>query len=219
MRYTRKPLLLSGLYLGLLIGSSQAQTFDPNEALRQQESQRQAQQAREEQARYERYRNKETARINNDGTVTIGNLQWMRCSLGQQWNGTTCTGNASSHNWNDARALPMLMNAQGGFAGHRDWRLPTISELTSLRVCSSGRASDTANLPGGVTTFDHCISPYSGPTLDTRLFPGTPSSLVWSGSPHARYSNLAWVVYFWNGAVGYIDRSGETQVRLVRGGH
>ena len=219
MRYPLKPLLLSGL----LIGSSQALAFDPNAALRQQEAQQQAQhqaqQVRDEQALYERYRNKEieTARINNDGTVTIDNLQWMRCSLGQQWNGTTCTGNATTHNWNDASALPELMNAQGGFAGHSDWRLPTISELASLRVCSSGSAIGTLNLTG-VITFNLCSGNYSSPTLDTRLFPGTSSSVVCSGSPDADYSDSALNLYFGSGLANSFPRHYSGQVRLVRSG-
>lgn len=222
MRDPLKPLLLSGLVFGLMIGSSQAQNFDPHEALRQQEAQRQAQQVRDEQALYERYRNKQTASINNDGTVTIGNLQWMRCSLGQQWNGSTCTGLATEHNWNDARALPGLMNAQGGFAGHSDWRLPTISELASLRVCSSGRASDTINLPGGVTTFGWCSGDNSPPSLDTRLFPFTrllPNDLYfWSASPYAGNSDRAWYVYFGFGDVDGLLKFLSYRVLLVRGG-
>ena len=39
-----------------------------------------------------------------DGTVldTQANLQWMRCALGQTWNGQTCVGEAKQFNWNDA---------------------------------------------------------------------------------------------------------------------
>lgn len=228
MRYSLKSILLSGLTLGLLIGSSHALSFDPNEALRQQkarqeaeeEAQRQAREAKQEiehRAIYERYRNKETARINDNGTVTIGNLQWMRCALGQQWNGTTCIGDASEHNGNDARALPGLMNAQGGFAGYTDWRLPTASELASLRVCSTGRAFGTYDkLPGGVTTFSHCDGKISPPTIDTRLFPGAPLGTAWSGSL-SRNPKYAFSVAFVLGAIhGFPMDHHLAHLRLVR---
>lgn len=59
----------------------------------------------------------------------ITNLVWQRCSLGQTWDGSTCTGTAISHNW---QAALVEVNALGG-----DWRLPNIKELQSLveRAC------------------------------------------------------------------------------------
>ena len=40
-----------------------------------------------------------TYAINNDGTVTdpTTGLTWMRCAMGQSWNGTTCTGTGSRY--------------------------------------------------------------------------------------------------------------------------
>lgn len=216
MSYLYKSFFSLSLAVGLLI-SSQAKSFDPNEALRQQEAQRQAQQIKNEEAIYELYRNKETAHVNNDGTVTIGNLQWMRCSLGQQWSRSTCRGRATIHNLNDARALPELMNAQGGFAGHSDWRLPSINELSSLRVCSSGRSDDTINLPDGTTTFKWCTGEYSKPTIDISLFPNTTSSSVWSDSIDAEKANFMWFVMFVRGFATRDDEPNfRKQVRLVR---
>lgn len=39
-----------------------------------------------------------------DGTVTdvLTDLMWMRCYLGQTWNGSTCTGDASKITWSEA---------------------------------------------------------------------------------------------------------------------
>ncbi|PID46475.1 MAG: fimbrial protein FimH [Proteobacteria bacterium] len=48
-------------------------------------------------------------------------LVWQRCSVGQQWDGTTCTGSATTHTWPAALAL-----ATG------NWRLPNIKELASI---------------------------------------------------------------------------------------
>jgi hypothetical protein len=51
-------------------------------------------------------------------------LIWQRCSLGQIWNGTTCTGTASTHTWTDALAKAKAVG--------NGYRLPNIRELKSL---------------------------------------------------------------------------------------
>jgi hypothetical protein len=56
------------------------------------------------------------------------------------------------------------------------------------------------------------------PAIDTVAFPATPSSHFWSGSPHANYSDSAWLVNFNNGYAYNILRLNDFVVRLVRGG-
>lgn len=51
-------------------------------------------------------------------------LIWQRCSLGQTWSGTACTGETSTYTWTDA-----LAKAQAVGNGYR---LPNIKELKSL---------------------------------------------------------------------------------------
>src|ERR1035437_5992644 len=68
---------------------------------------------------------------NGDGTVTdpTTGLTWMRCAVGQTWDGSTCTGTtAYAYTWNQAYALMGRMT----FAGHGDWRLPNIRELQTI---------------------------------------------------------------------------------------
>ena len=48
-------------------------------------------------------------------------LIWQRCSLGQTWSGTNCTGTAGTYNWTNA--LQTAKNIGNG------WRVPNINEL------------------------------------------------------------------------------------------
>ncbi|MBV5311090.1 DUF1566 domain-containing protein [Chromatium okenii] len=131
-----------------------------------------------------------------DGTVLDKEtgLQWMRCALGQTWAGETCNGEAKEYNWDAAHAAANELNQHGGYAGHSDWRLPSIDELKTLIVKDQK------------------------PAIDQQAFPNTPSSWFWSGSPHANYANYAWYVNFSNGNADYNNRNNGNHVRLVRGG-
>jgi hypothetical protein len=51
-------------------------------------------------------------------------LIWQRCSLGQSWDGSSCTGAATGHTWQ--QALEAAKAAGGG------WALPNKRELQSL---------------------------------------------------------------------------------------
>ena len=101
-----------------------------------------------------------TFTINNDGTVTdpTTGLTWMRCAMGQTWNGTTCTGTASTYTYDQANALTGTVT----FAGQSDWRLPNIRELQTIMNLSA-----------------------YGPSIDSTAFPNfpnAPSNYFWSGS-------------------------------------
>ena len=54
---------------------------------------------------------------NKDGTVTDtrSNLTWIRCALGQIWDGRTCLGEAAGYEWNETK------NIKHQFAKHGDW--------------------------------------------------------------------------------------------------
>ncbi|KAA6187931.1 DUF1566 domain-containing protein [Thiohalocapsa marina] len=72
-----------------------------------------------------------------DGTVidVRTGLQWMRCALGQTWDGLACKDDAQKFDWESALAAAESLNRSGGYAGYRDWRVPTIEELKELRYC------------------------------------------------------------------------------------
>ncbi|MBV5348034.1 DUF1566 domain-containing protein [bacterium] len=133
---------------------------------------------------------------NGDGTVTdqVNGLQWKRCSEGQTWDGTTCTGDPTDHTWQEALQLADGAN----YAGVNDWRLPNFKELFSI-------------------IEQACSDPY----IDLAVFPGTPGySDFWSASPYALDPDYAWYENFGGGAIGIgpTSKGSAVFVRLVRGG-
>lgn len=132
--------------------------------------------------------------VHINGTVTHNTtgLMWMRCSLGQSWDGSICADTTNTYTWANALAA-----AEGfGFADYSDWRLPNKNELASL-------------------VEQRCEIP----AINSTIFPNTQSSLFWSSSPYADNSNYAWFVNFYYGGVSSNNKSGSYRVRLVRGGH
>lgn len=128
---------------------------------------------------------------NGNGTVTDTQtgLMWKQCAEGQ--NGADCQGCGGEFNWDVAMQIPKTLNLRGGFAGYRDWRLPTKDELTSLVM--HGRTS---------------------PAICTEAFPNAPSHWFWSSSPSV--VNLTWYVHFGDGEVNSYYRYFAGAVRLVR---
>lgn len=136
--------------------------------------------------------------LHPDGTAThkATGLVWMRCALGQKWDGKDCTGTAATHEWQKALQAAAAFNVTGGFAGHADWRLPNIKELDSIVEIQ-------------------CHSP----AINLQVFPQTPQARFWSGTLDTRHPKS--FALFADFRDGYTD-DGRTMfdypVRLVRGG-
>lgn len=63
---------------------------------------------------------------------------WMRCAIGQKWENSTCIGDPILLDARQATQYFDLFNNEGGFAGHTNWRLPSIGEASVIRKCPEG---------------------------------------------------------------------------------
>lgn len=135
-------------------------------------------------------------RDNGDGTVTDmqTGLQWMRFSLGQEWKSSICTGEAKKYTWQQTFDAANALNRQGGYAGCRDWRVPTKKQLQTL-VFGQERL-----------------------TIYQTTFPNTPATWFWSSSAEAGYPDHAWGINFGDGHVFAYLKGNYYHVRLVRTG-
>lgn len=164
-------------------------------------------------------------------------LMWSRCSIGQKWNGNTCTGKPILLKYSDAQEyIENFINS--GNSLYKNWRVPTIKELADIRYCSKNWKVDsytTSRLtPEGKKNFQvnseplkaqlyngygyvplQCSSDSSSPTIDTKIFPNTPSK--WYLSSTQCPSGEMFVVSFTEGFVnGCSARYVEHYVRAVR---
>jgi len=159
---------------------------------------------------------------NKDGTVTsrITGLMWQRCSVGQTWTGTTCSGGdpeldkmtgddamkTNKMTWDDA------MKLKSNFAGYNDWRLPTKDELTTLIYCYDGQYTKD-----GACENRHLSNDHPNPTINLTAFPTTQALSFWSSSSYTNFDDMADDVDFelgeprWGQYKSYIKF-----VRLVR---
>ena len=85
---------------------------------------------------------------------TQNNIEWLRCSVGQRWNGSNCIGQIVNLSIDTVpQAIKLASEQLGGI-----WRLPTKKELKSL-VCKS------------------CPSP----KINKDIFPNTDNAPYWTG--------------------------------------
>lgn len=127
---------------------------------------------------------------NGNGTVTDNGtgLMWAKCASGLS--GASCgQGAGNSSWWGDALSFA----AGASLAGYTDWRLPNLAELLSLVEV-------------------RCVNP----AINAAVFPNTPDTWFWSGSPTVTDASFTWGVNFASGSNGTIFRGEFASLRLVR---
>lgn len=148
-------------------------------------------------------------------------LMWMRCSVGQKWDGHTCKGEAVRLKWKQAMAYPKKFNQKVAFGGYKDWRLPTIAELSSLRYCSKGW-SKKITIPNGrkatLRVPAECRGNFQTPTINTQVFPDTLEYFYWTSTVYQPKKEKIWSVYFSAGSNEARNQYYEQYIHLVRDG-
>lgn len=136
----------------------------------------------------------------NNGTLLDqkSGLIWMRCSLGQKWNGNDCIEKPLRLDWQSALAIAK----DYVYADANNWRLPNIKELASILE-------------------NACYSP----AVNEYIFPSTLTDddngdvLYWASTPmysDRLYFGMSAVIDFDEGGIGWMSRELRYFVRLVR---
>ena len=117
-------------------------------------------------------------------------IEWLRCSVGQRWDGSNCIGNIVNLSLDMVpKALDIANKQLGG-----QWRLPSKAELTSI-VCKE------------------C----SSPKINEEIFPNTDNAPYWTGDQSIFNTKFYVSVNFHTGfTFNRFSPIKELAVRLVR---
>ena len=117
-------------------------------------------------------------------------IEWLRCSVGQRWNGSECSGNIVNLSLDMVPKALEIANEQLGTG----WRLPSKAELKSI-LCKE------------------CPPP----KIDKEIFPNTDNAPYWTGDQSIFNSKFHVSVNFHTGfSFNRFSPIKELAVRLVR---
>lgn len=134
--------------------------------------------------------------FNDNGTVTDTETEitWMRCALGQKWDGKTCAGKAHEYSWQEAMDAVAELNSDS-FGEPSSWRLPLVPELASIveRQC-----------------FE--------PRVNLNVFPATPSKAFWTGMERKGNPAQAYAIDFGRDGITPSKKTSVGPIRLMHDG-
>ena len=117
-------------------------------------------------------------------------VEWLKCSIGQQWDGKTCIGAPVKVTLKEAKVLKLQAGEELG----GEWRLPMKEELMSL-ICMECPLVK----------------------INLNVFPETPSGIFWSSSRNWWSPKFFWSVNFYTGhSYGRFVPQKELFVRFLR---
>lgn len=130
---------------------------------------------------------------NGNGTITDSHtgLMWEKENDIAVYNWYEASGTADPEN-----NLEGTTDVCGALtlAGHTDWRLPGIQELSTILHLGA-----------------------ANPSIDTVNFPSTSPEYYWTTTTVADYENYAWRINFYNGFINHDIKTNARLVRCVRG--
>lgn len=142
-------------------------------------------------------------------------LFWMRCSLGQTWDGRTCIGLAKSFTFDEARQVAVPLNEGDGYGGIKDWMVPTARQLSTLIQCNQGKTTKAIDIgDGGEPILHTCSEDAVNPSIDPIAMPET-ASYYWTASLYPLFEGSAYGIGFYNGSIDVNGVASTGAVRLV----
>jgi len=120
-----------------------------------------------------------------DDTVTISSLMWMR-------NPVSNPGSPFDQKvtWQEAKDTCENLD----FAGHKDWRLPSVQELFLIVDYSK-----------------------TSPSIDRDIFPNARALPYWTSTEYSGNETPVWAIHFSTGLVFDTSKQDKAHVRCVRG--
>lgn len=129
----------------------------------------------------------------------VTGLIWQRCSIGQTWDGNTCTGTATTHTWQ--QALTVAKNLGNGY------RLPNIKELKSIVERQCYEPSINLNIFPNIPKKTEQIGSNK---------PFVSWGQYWTSSPYDNGKITSWTITFSGGNVNSSLKYIGYHVRAVR---
>jgi hypothetical protein len=147
-------------------------------------------------------------------------LTWLRFGYGQSWKNGKLIGNLKQVNWQSAFSMADLFNRKGGYAGYKDWRLPTLDELLTLLDKEKAKKIWDKKIDNYYYGKNYHSDYERDCITDTTVFPNNDElgKRFWTSSSYEGYSDFAWSVTFDddNASENIYDKDMNMPIRFVR---